>query len=251
MIDQIKTIVNSFEEISLGEIEKVAALLDRIDLKFTINISELPEILEFVKPYYSALCIKDKRIMQYKSLYFDTADFNLYKIHHNGKLNRYKVRIREYSDTNTVFFETKFKNNKGRTLKKRFVKHNKFKLEEKESEFVREMTNIDPASLKAGIYVYYKRATLVNSKSGERVTIDIDLTFKNEIKEEKFPNVAIIEVKSSKGNKNSPLLEVLKKKKIEQFGMSKYCLGVSSLIDDVKRNNFKEKLLTLNKLNFK
>ncbi len=112
MIDQIKTIVNSFEEISLGEIEKVAALLDRIDLKFTINISELPEILEFVKPYYSALCIEDKRIMQYKSLYFDTADFNLYKIHHNGKLNRYKVRIREYSDTNTVFFETKFKNNK-------------------------------------------------------------------------------------------------------------------------------------------
>ena len=49
MIDQIKTIINSFEEISLGEIEKVAALLDRIDLKFTINISELPEILEFVK----------------------------------------------------------------------------------------------------------------------------------------------------------------------------------------------------------
>ncbi len=33
--------------------------------------------------------------------------------------------------------------------------------------------------------------------------------------------------------------------------MSKYCLGVSSLIDDVKRNNFKEKLLTLNKLNVK
>ena len=153
MIDQIKTIVNSFEEISLGEIEKVAALLDRIDLKFTINISELPEILEFVKPYYSALCIEDKRIMQYKSLYFDTADFNLYKIHHNGKLNRYKVRIREYSDTNNVFFETKFKNNKGRTIKKRFVKHNEFELEEKESKFVREMTNIDPASLKAGIYV--------------------------------------------------------------------------------------------------
>lgn len=251
MIDQIKTIVNGFEEISLGEIEKVAALLDRIDLKFTINISELPEILEFVKPYYSSLCIEDKRIMQYKSLYFDTADFNLYKIHHNGKLNRYKVRIREYSDTNTVFFETKFKNNKGRTLKKRFVKHNEFELEEKESEFVREMTNIDPASLKAGIYVYYKRATLVNSESGERVTIDLDLTFKNETKEEKFPNVVIIEIKSSKGNMNSPLLEVLRNKKIEQFGMSKYCLGVSSLIDDVKRNNFKEKLLTLNKLNVK
>ena len=147
MIDQIKNIVNSFEEISLGEIEKVAALLDRIDLKFTINISELPEILEFVKPYYSALCIEDKRIMQYKSLYFDTADFNLYKIHHNGKLNRYKVRIREYSDTNTVFFETKFKNNKDRTIKKRFVKPNEVELEEKESKFVREMTNIDPDSL--------------------------------------------------------------------------------------------------------
>ena len=94
MIDQIKTIVNSFEEISLGEIEKVAALLDRIDLKFTINISELSEVLEFIKPYYSSLCIKEKRIMQYKSLYFDTEDFNLYKIYHNGKLNRYKVRIK-------------------------------------------------------------------------------------------------------------------------------------------------------------
>lgn len=247
-IKHIETIVKDFNTISLEEMDNYA-LLNRMDLKYTINIKDLPDILNHIKSDYLSLSIEDKQVMQYKSLYFDTEDFNLYRLHHNGKLNRYKVRIREYQDTNTVFFETKFKNNKGRTLKNRFRKENQFELDQVESDFVREMTNIDPNILEPGILVYYKRATFVNPNTNERVTADLDLTFEFENNSKKFENIVIIEIKTSKGKKSSPLLDIIKEKKIEPFGMSKYCLGVSSLVNDVKTNNFKEKILTLNKLN--
>ena len=39
--------------------------------------------------------------------------------HHNGKLNRYKIRFRDYINTKNSFLEVKFKTNKGETIKSR------------------------------------------------------------------------------------------------------------------------------------
>lgn len=47
---------------------------------------------------------------------------------------------------------------------------------------------------------------------------------------------------------NTPFVRLLKERHIRQGGMSKYCMAVSKLIPEIKSNNFKPKLLTVDKI---
>jgi len=76
--------------------------------------------LEDLRAYYRILDINGVRQNQYDSIYFDTPDLDLYHLHHNDRKNRFKIRYRKYVDSNLSFFELKMKNNKYRTIKKRF-----------------------------------------------------------------------------------------------------------------------------------
>ena len=62
-----------------------------------------------------------KLIHDYKSLYYDTEDWKFYLDHHNGRVNRNKIRFREYVGSKLTFLEIKLKNNKGKTIKKRNI----------------------------------------------------------------------------------------------------------------------------------
>ena len=106
----IKQVLGTFEPITLKGLEEVK-MLNRIDTKYVFHIKQFAEILEEVKKDYYALEIDGNRMFAYESLYFDTEDYQLYKFHHNGKINRLKVRYRRYSDSGLVFFEVKYKVN--------------------------------------------------------------------------------------------------------------------------------------------
>jgi len=99
------------------------ALMNRTDTKFVFRADRLPDFLNSIKSEYRILNINDKRASKYETLYFDTPDFKLYKEHHRGKASMYKVRHRIYVDSQLHYFEIKFKNNKGRTIKNR-IKRN-------------------------------------------------------------------------------------------------------------------------------
>ena len=43
---------------------------------------------------------------------------NFFLDHHNRRVNRNKIRFREYVGSNLTFLEVKTKNNKGKTIKK-------------------------------------------------------------------------------------------------------------------------------------
>ena len=94
-------------------------LMSRMDTKFVFKIEKLPSLLEKMTPFYRVLEINGKFIHDYKSLYFDTNARKFYIDHHNSRVNRNKIRFREYVDTGLTFLEVKLKNNKGRTIKKR------------------------------------------------------------------------------------------------------------------------------------
>ena len=91
---------------------------------------------------------------------------------------------------------------------------------------------------------------MVNLISKERVTFDFNLKFSSPISETKakLDNVGIIEIKREKGNKKSQLLSILKSKKIRPTRFSKYSIGACFLDSNLKYNNFKKKLLLVNKL---
>lgn len=238
-----------FRPISLGEMENVM-LMDRTDTKFVIPIAQLPEILEVVRPGYRILEINKKREFRYETLYYDTHELRLYQQHQAGHLNRYKVRQRNYQDSGTAFLEIKFKNNKGRTIKTRMHKNETLasSLDKECTEFIRTNCPLDPAALESILLVHYTRITLVSTRTLERLTIDLNLTFENKGKIKKFPDVAIAELKQERAGKSSAFLKTMQQYRLRPGAISKYCLGIISLFEHVKQNRFKSHLNALSKI---
>lgn len=243
----LSLLVEGYQSVGLEEMDKVK-LLTRKDTKFILSKKRIAEILEIIKDDYYVMEIDGFRHMRYKTLYYDTPDYRLYTLHHNGKLNRYKVRSRTYVDTGASFFEVKFKDNKSNTVKTRFlIDEIPEEFDQKAEDFIDKHTIIDPATLQPAMWVHYKRLTLVSKRFDERVTIDTDLTFQFGEKMYPYEGLVIAELKQDKFTKGSRITEVLRNLKIENSGMSKYCLGVAMLIDGVKKNNFKPKILKIEK----
>lgn len=243
-MQNIEHILTKIESIDLTQMEGVK-LMDRTDTKFTFEFSKLSAVFNDIAPYYFVLDIESKRIFHYKTLYYDTEDLNLYTRHHNGHLNRYKIRHRTYLETNTAYLEVKFKSNKGRTVKERIKQASaSSEWNTGEKKFLDSKLPFDPANLKPCLWVNYSRITLVNKKNAERVTIDLKLNFEHKQKQQYFNNLVIAEVKQEK-KQESFFLETMKKLKIKEGSISKYCMGVVVMNHDVKRNNFKEKIQSL------
>lgn len=234
----------SYRPITLQEMDSVK-LMDRTDTKFTFSESQLFDILAQLKGDYKVLQIENKRQSTYKTLYYDTENLKLYLHHHNGHLNRYKIRHRTYVDSNTGYLEVKFKSNKGRTIKDRIKKViTPMNWEKDSSDFLISKLPFNPDELKPALWVNYKRITLVSDQLTERVTIDVDLEFVRENKVHKMENLLIAEVKQDKKN-SSAFLAKMKQMHIREGSISKYCLGIALMKPAVKKNNFKEKILSL------
>jgi hypothetical protein len=245
--DTVSHILGQFSTINLSGMDSVK-LMDRTDTKFTFNIDRLAELLTDAYEYYRILDVNGNLISRYKTLYFDTDDFSLYNEHHNGKLNRYKIRHRTYVESNIGYLEVKFKNNKGRTQKTRIKEVVVPELNEgKAFEFLKKTLPFDPMALIPKIWINYSRITLVNKISAERITIDINLEFRKNTETQLLDQLVIAEVKQD-SKIASPFISMMRKKHIREGSISKYCFGVASSFEDVKKNNFKARISHINKL---
>ena len=237
-------ILQQFEPISLKEMDNVK-LMNRTDTKFLFTTIQFETIMNEVMNHYRILEVQGKRLNRYKTLYYDTIDKDLYAEHHNGKLNRYKIRHRTYVESDIGFLEVKFKNNKGRTIKTRVAEHDVPSAWTGESEiFLNKTLPFEPQTLIPMIWVNYSRYTLVHKTEPERLTLDLELEFVKNGVTKKLTGLVIAEVKQEK-RKVSPFLKMMKKYHIREGSISKYCLGIALTCNDVKKNNFKRKLLTL------
>lgn len=242
----IKNILDEFNPITLKEMDNVK-LMDRTDTKYVFRLDNLVHFLEEIKEDYRILDVNGNRISRYESLYFDTKNFDLYLSHHRGRPNRYKIRCRKYVESELNFFEVKFKNNKGRTIKDR-VKQLQIEnfIKDKAETLLLEKTPLHSSDLEAKLWVNYSRITLVNKYSPERVTIDINLNFKNDNSDKTIHNLVIAEVKQDKALSSS-FIKMMKRHHIREGSISKYCFGVLSLFS-IKHNNFKPNLNLLKKI---
>lgn len=246
-IAQVKSELDQFDPITLDEMDSVK-LMDRTDLKFNFHVRHLPGFLHSIRENYRVLEVSGTRMSRYETLYYDTPAFDLYKTHHKGKPARFKIRTRKYVESDLNFFEVKHKNNKGRTVKTRVKKKIPgADISGNASTHLKEKTGMESNHLEAKLWVNYTRITLVNRVDQERLTIDIDLQVKNDDASYSFDGLVIVEAKMSK-LQNTPFVKLLKEKHIRQGGMSKYCMAVSKLVPDIKSNNFKERLLTVDKI---
>ncbi len=243
----LEKIINQFYPTSLKEMDNVK-LLNRVDTKFVCTVFKLNEILKDLAESYKVLEISDQRIMSYRTKYFDTSDFKMFHEHQNGKLNRYKVREREYVNSDLSFLEIKFKNNKSRTVKSRIVKpENDICFSNKEIDFLDYKSPFVSDELEVKLHNNFQRITLSNST--ERVTIDFNLRFENNTGNVgMLPLLTIIEVKQDKYSINSDVVKVLKKHRVRPCNFSKYCIGTAMVYPKLKSNRLKSKFLLINKL---
>jgi len=243
--------LEKFESISLSQMEGIR-LMKRVDRKFMIPFDLLPQLLdELIEDYYMQE-IEEKRLFEYSTLYYDTPDYEMYTAHQNGKLNRLKVRTREYVDSNLCFLEIKTKSNSGVTRKIRIASKTPHSIAETDSSlFLCSHTPYFTELLEGKLWSFYKRITLVNKMKTERLTIDYNLCFQNKSTGRKvvLPEMVIIELKKDQSS-FSPVTNSLNRLRIKPKGISKYCLGVAltETGECIKKNMFKSKILTINKL---
>ena len=240
--------LSSFDKISLDEMNGVS-LMKRVDTKFILAETQLLKVLAKLQKDYRVLEIDNERLMQYSTLYFDTQNKKCFKEHHNGKLNRYKIRMRKYLVSNICFLEVKKKNNLGVTNKTRKqIKDFETILSSDSKEFIYN-SQINDSLLEPALYNNFNRITLVNKNHPERVTIDTNLSFKSADKEKIFDNLVVIEIKQEGKRLNTLINKALKLMSILPTNFSKYCLGITNTFDNIKSNRFKEINLKINKLN--
>lgn len=230
-------------------------LQNRTDTKFVFNANLLPTILHEIKPYYFILAIKEKRMNSYQTLYYDTKELLSYIQHHNGKENRIKVRFRKYIESQLAFLEVKYKTNKGKTIKARTqVKDIAQELSPFADQFVaaNSFSFFNAQQLVPTLWNNFTRITLVHKKDNERLTLDLNLNFKSfsNNTEVNLPHIVIAEVKQEKASFNSDFIRVIRKHFIRQSSMSKYCVGTALLNKGLKQNNFKARILEINKLKY-
>ena len=148
------------------------------------------------------------------------------------------------------FLKKKKKNNLGVTNKiRRQIQDFETDLSLKSKEFIREDGNINNLLLEPSLYNNFSRMTLVNKNESERITIDVDLSFTFGGDEKKFDKLVVVEIKQEGKRLNTTINRALKSMSLLPTNFSKYCIGISNIIDDIKSNRFKEINLKINKLN--
>ena len=245
----LSDLLNQFQSGSLENLEDMK-LLNRRDRKYIFPNSILPNILEELTDNYYILQIDNNREFSYSNVYYDTDDFLFYKWHHNGKMNRYKVRYRHYIESDSHFVEIKHKSNKKKTFKERFEKAGfEERINGNAEKAIKKAIGIETKQLKANVMINYSRITLFHKHQNEKVTIDRNLSFETNGKLQHIANLVIAEVKRNGKLNANGFVEVAKKFAIRPISISKYCISLAFGIDNIKYNRFKPKLLKIKGLN--
>lgn len=249
------SVLNVFQPHSLFD-QNTAALMDRIDSKFLLPMNLFTPLMQSIAKDYTILNAHGRRLFNYQTTYFDNEKRQFYLDHHNGKLNRYKVRFRRYVESDMGYMEIKFKNNQKRTIKRR-IPMNCISPDQVGAQDFVERTLGYSVKLEPVLLVNYQRITLLNKHDVERITLDLNLSFHNPINgEQSIQNKTfIVEIKQERKPIQSSCRKLIKSLQHREIDFSKYCIGSAlteienSKKQKLKTNRFKTSLCKLKQLN--
>ncbi len=243
--------------ISLEAVNEEAALQRRVDKKFLLNRSQLAELLARVDGDFAVMEIAGRRVFGYSSTYFDTPGLDQFRAHRQGRRRRFKVRTRTYLDSGLCMFEAKLKGTRGETDKHRIpygLEHSGT-MNGEAREFLGGLLDAEYGlplpELRPVMTVDYRRGTLVNPHSRERLTLDVGLlcrdaggagplagggTGRAAAREVAGPDMVVVETKSADGRGVAD--RVLAEMGIRDLSMSKYCVGIALLHPHLPANRW-------------
>jgi hypothetical protein len=243
----LEEVLARFQPITLEEMDRVK-LQTRVDTKYMFAGTDLLELLVKLLPEYRLLEVEGERGTRYRSLYFDTADLAHFRDHHNGRVFRSKVRLREYVRTGQCFLEVKRKTGRGDTDKVRMKAPSITQtLTDEQSAFVVQASN-NPEALGPVLWNHFTRLTFVHDVRHERLTIDREIRFSSADNSRELVGICVAELKEERADRGSPFARLMRERVIAPSGMSKYCIGMLMLGLAPKHNTFKETLLRMERL---
>jgi hypothetical protein len=108
-----------FPAVGLAELEAVAALPLRVDVKYVISLVQLASLTERLRATRAVLEIEGRRAFGYRTTYFDTPELASFRAHLQQRRRRYKCRRREYVDSGLCTFDVELEGSRERTVKHR------------------------------------------------------------------------------------------------------------------------------------
>ena len=241
-------LLQGFEPIRLSEMDHVA-LFRRTDTKYILSEAQLFQAFANLAESYQILEIDGSRLQHYRTLYFDTANLALYRQHHDGCRDRYKVRQRAYVDSGLAFLEIKRKTNANMTIKsRRQTQILSTVIGQDASSFLRSHYPYRVEELEAKLLNTFRRITLVSTRSVERLTVDVGLRFLWNDVHVSLDGLAIAEVKQNGFSIDSEFVQQMRTLGVRPTSFSKYCIGVSMLYPEIKHNRFNPQLCRIAQL---
>ena len=231
-----------------AELLAARALLTRVDRKYFLPRDALDALVYSLRDDYGVLRAGTRLAARYSTNYFDTSDLRIYDDHRRGRCPRYKVRLRHHIDRNLSFLEVKRKGTNQQTTK--VILSRPFGAAELDPEgrrFVDEHCPIAAASLVSAVSIDFRRATLVGEIANERVTIDWDFDLHDRAAGARFAHAMIVEVKQAQYSNHSPAVRALRRIRIREQSISKYCIATAA-VAAVRSNTFKSALRAVERL---
>src|SRR4051812_39589837 len=108
--------VRSLAPIGLAELDRAAALRNRVDRKYVLRSDGLAVFTQSLASAFNVLEIDGRRTFTYRNVYFDTPELASYRAHVQRRRRRYKIRTREYVESGVRMIEVKLKGGRGETI---------------------------------------------------------------------------------------------------------------------------------------
>lgn len=232
------------EPIGLDELNAQARLMTRVDRKYFVPRQLFIQLLQATEDDFQVLEIAGKHRFEYRTVYFDTADFRFFRDHVQGRRQRFKVRTRTYVDTGSSHLEVKSKGYRGQTVKQRIVHplDRPFELTGSGQNFVASILDSEAGlsvqpqvaanDLAPVLETVYDRITLTHDE--QRLTCDLDITTRNGVRSHEGPADVLVETKSPGGV--SIWDSLLQNAGIREHKVSKYCVGAALLNPELAAN---------------
>jgi hypothetical protein len=246
--DQVRDHLADFAPVSLDAIGQQASQ-DRCDTKFLLPQGQLLALLDALRQDYRVLEVGGARLHRYRTLYFDTAGFDLCRRHQRSSRSALKVRSRQYVDSGRSFFELKRKIGPRRSVKARTETPDIVtELTAAEGTFIAAHARINTECLQPTIWNRFERITLASKTCRERVTLDVGVHFKIQSGAIRIPGVVVGELKQERFDRASAFFRHMRTLGSRPTGFSKYCVGAVLLYPQLKRSQARPKLRMLAKL---
>lgn len=234
--DAVLDTLEMLRPISLAELNDRARLMTRVDRKYFVPRDVFIDLVRRTRNDFAVLEIDGRRHFRYRTTYFDTPEFALFRQHVQGRRNRYKVRVRTYCESGDRLVEVKSKGYRGQTIKTRTTYDGPdTRLDQDALEFVEGAIGNAAELLVPVLDTVYERITFVRGE--QRLTCDLNLQFLAGRERHEGPNDVLVETKS--GGERGIWDELLATAGIREHPVSKYCTAASLLYPGLPSNRWR------------